>query len=85
MDDVQSAHDEGCALPSPSEGGGPLDAARSDRTSDARSDALRENPSESSGSSQASSQGSDALILDAVVFYPMLVLVLAITTLLLLA
>lgn len=85
MDDVQSPHDEGCALPSPSEGVGPLDAARSERMSESRSDALRENPSESSGSSQTSGQGSDALILDAVVFYPMLVLVLAITMLLLFA
>jgi hypothetical protein len=85
MDDVQSANDEGCALPSPREGVAPVDVARSERTSEVRSDALRENPSEGSGSSQTSSQGSDALILDAVVFYPMLVLVAAITMLLLLA
>ncbi|MBT1258354.1 hypothetical protein KHP11_28260 [Rhodococcus erythropolis] len=85
MDDVQSADDEGCALPSPREGVGPLDAARSEPASEARSDALREKPSEGSGSSQTSGQGSDALILDAVVFYPMLVLVVAITMLLLFA
>lgn len=84
MDDVQSADDEGCALPSPSVGVGPV-VARSARTSESPSDALRENPSESSGSSPASGQDSDALILDAVVFHPMLVLVLAIIMLLLAA
>lgn len=85
MDDVQSADDEGCALPSPSEGVGHVDAARSARTSESPSDALRERHSEDSGSSPASGQDSDALILDAVVFYSMLVLVLAIIMLVLAA
>ena len=60
---------------------GPADVARSACTSELRSDALRENPPQGAEFSPVNVLDSDALILDAAVFFPLLVLVLAITVL----
>lgn len=85
MDDVRSSDDEICALPAPCEGVGLVDVACSERTSTSRSDALRQNSSAGAGSSPANDPDSDALIFHAPVFYPVVVLVLAITVLVLFA